>query len=535
MEPRKQGSTDRPIPILLVSSSDHVTPVTGATVTVTLSKDGGAFVAAAGAITERGNGVYWLAGNATDRNTLGALVVYATAAGADPFHGAYTIVPWDPFNGMNLGVSALPDATAGGAGGLPLQDATGAVLADVRFLDGHAPDYYLEPSSGQAYLAVNVQKWTGGDAPGLLSESGVQSALTSQGYTVARAGRLENLDAAITTRLAPTVAGRTLDVAVTGEAGVDFSNLKQATSATTLNNITVPVVTSLSNAPADPAGVTTLLARLTDVRAGYLDKLNVAGTLAHSGNADLFQADVSGLLTAAAYTTPDNAGIAAAATTAARLNTAMELDGAVYRFTTQALEQAPAGGGSGGGFNGSRAVTLNFRDAAGHPVPGVIFAVAGVGAGATDASGSITLGLNDGQYTIRASPQSGVLWPETAITVVGDGTFNLDGQDLAITPAADPGQSTGYLILYDRNGNPAAAATLEYRLVEGPGADGASYPRTTGTTPAADANGLLAVTLVRGGRYQFRRDLGPWVEVMVSDAATTQLPEILGRYTPGNQ
>jgi hypothetical protein len=47
--------------------------------------------------------------------------------------------------------------------------------------------------------------------------------------------------------LQPTVAGRTLDVAATGEAGVDLSNIKQATGATTLTNITVPTVTDVTN------------------------------------------------------------------------------------------------------------------------------------------------------------------------------------------------------------------------------------------------------------------------------------------------
>lgn len=37
--------------------------------------------------------------------------------------------------------------------------------------------------------------------------------------------------------LRPTTADRTLDVASTGEAGLDFDNIKQATGATTLNNI----------------------------------------------------------------------------------------------------------------------------------------------------------------------------------------------------------------------------------------------------------------------------------------------------------
>jgi hypothetical protein len=48
----------------------------------------------------------------------------------------------------------------------------------------------------------------------------------------------------------PTTPGRTLDVAATGEAGLDFDNIKQATGATTLTNITVPIVTTLTNLPA---------------------------------------------------------------------------------------------------------------------------------------------------------------------------------------------------------------------------------------------------------------------------------------------
>ena len=41
--------------------------------------------------------------------------------------------------------------------------------------------------------------------------------------------------------------------------------------------------------------IDTLVARLTADRAGYLDKLNVSGTLAHSDAADTYKADVSGL------------------------------------------------------------------------------------------------------------------------------------------------------------------------------------------------------------------------------------------------
>lgn len=53
---------------------------------------------------------------------------------------------------------------------------------------------------------------------------------------------LSRIDAAVTTRLAPTTAGRTLDVAATGEAGLDFDNVKVASAPTILTNITVPTV-----------------------------------------------------------------------------------------------------------------------------------------------------------------------------------------------------------------------------------------------------------------------------------------------------
>jgi hypothetical protein len=43
--------------------------------------------------------------------------------------------------------------------------------------------------------------------------------------------------------LKPTTAGRTLDVAATGEAGLDFNNINDAAGAHTLTNIRIPLVT----------------------------------------------------------------------------------------------------------------------------------------------------------------------------------------------------------------------------------------------------------------------------------------------------
>ena len=65
--------------------------------------------------------------------------------------------------------------------------------------------------------------------------------------------------------LRPTTAGRTLDVSATGEAGLDLDNIKQATGATTLTNITVPTVTNLTNAPSGGALSTAQDTKLTEI------------------------------------------------------------------------------------------------------------------------------------------------------------------------------------------------------------------------------------------------------------------------------
>jgi len=70
-------------PIFMADTADHLTGATGKTVTVQLSKNGGAFGAASGSIAEVSGGWYKLTANATDLNTEGALVIEASATGCD--------------------------------------------------------------------------------------------------------------------------------------------------------------------------------------------------------------------------------------------------------------------------------------------------------------------------------------------------------------------------------------------------------------------------------------------------------------------
>lgn len=113
---------------LMVLASDHVSPATGLSPTVTLSKSGGSFASPAGAVTEVANGWYKVAGNATDTGTLGPLVLHATGTGADPTDIEFTVVAFDPQIATNLGLSALPTVTAGGAGGLVISGANSGAI-----------------------------------------------------------------------------------------------------------------------------------------------------------------------------------------------------------------------------------------------------------------------------------------------------------------------------------------------------------------------------------------------------------------------
>jgi len=81
---------------LMVQSADHITPLTGATVTVTVSKAGAAFGAPGGTVTAVSSGWYKIALNTTDTNTLGELAFHATATSGDPTDFVDQITDYTP-------------------------------------------------------------------------------------------------------------------------------------------------------------------------------------------------------------------------------------------------------------------------------------------------------------------------------------------------------------------------------------------------------------------------------------------------------
>jgi len=69
--------------VWMALASDHITPASGLTLAIALSKDGGAFAGISPTVTERGNGWYSLAITSADTDTLGDWALSITASGAD--------------------------------------------------------------------------------------------------------------------------------------------------------------------------------------------------------------------------------------------------------------------------------------------------------------------------------------------------------------------------------------------------------------------------------------------------------------------
>lgn len=95
--PRQLNSTTYPVVFFMPQTADGKTGVTGLTVTMWQSKNGGSLEVAAGSVSEIGYGAYAFAGNSGDRDTVGVVDLFAEASGANAWHGHLLITTDDWF------------------------------------------------------------------------------------------------------------------------------------------------------------------------------------------------------------------------------------------------------------------------------------------------------------------------------------------------------------------------------------------------------------------------------------------------------
>ncbi len=104
------------VPLQAFLASDHVTPATGKTIAITISKNGAAYGNPSGGATNAtaiGNGSYYVDLSTTDTGTVGPLFVCGTEASIDQIIAIYSVV-----KAHNAGFDGVPDAVAGASTGL---------------------------------------------------------------------------------------------------------------------------------------------------------------------------------------------------------------------------------------------------------------------------------------------------------------------------------------------------------------------------------------------------------------------------------
>ncbi len=298
------------------------------------------------------------------------VMVTTSAAAASPME--FVLVAYDQHDGVRLGLTALPNAAADAAGGLVISDAGGldadaqradvaAILVDTgTTLDGRLP---------AALVGGRMDSSTGAMAANVLTAAAIASDAGTELGTAVWATTTRELTAGTNIVLAKGTGVTGFNDLSAAQVNTEVdTGIADAALATAANLVTVAgyLDTEIAAILADTNELQTDWANggrldlILDARASqtsvdtiddFLDT-EIAAIKAKTDNLPADPADASDI--AAAFGTVNSTlgaivgyvdtEVAAIKATTDKLDTALVLDGAVYQFTANALELAPAGG-----------------------------------------------------------------------------------------------------------------------------------------------------------------------------------------------
>lgn len=348
-----------------VDSTDGVTAETALTIQkadVRLSKNGGDMAAAsadqgasdAGAAHDE-LGYYDISLNATDTGTLGRLRVMVSESGALPVWRDFLVVPANVYDSLVAGSDTLqgdvtqwtgtnvatPD-TAGypkvtvksGTGTGEVSVTSGVVAANATQISGDATAADNLEAALDGTGGVTITAGLTGDITGNLSGS-VGSVTGAVGSVTGNVGgNVTGSVGSVTGNVGGNVTGSVGSLALQAKADVN------AEVDTAISDAALATAAALATVDANVDAIlvdtgTDIPATLSTI-AGYIDT-EVAAILVDTGTT------IPGTLsTIAGYIDTEIAAIKAVTD---KLDDTLEDDAGTYRFTTNALEQAPSGSG----------------------------------------------------------------------------------------------------------------------------------------------------------------------------------------------
>lgn len=150
--------------------------------------------------------------------------------------------------------------------------------------------------------------------------------------------------------LKPTVPGRTLDVTLTGEAGIDWANVGGQSSAVALSGTTILLTSAYDAAKTAAPTAAQNASQVRTELAAELARIDVATSTRLASGSYSAPLDAAGIRTAVGLASANlDTQLSGISTITGRLGGMIIQDGLVYQFTANALELGPAGGGGGGG------------------------------------------------------------------------------------------------------------------------------------------------------------------------------------------
>lgn len=259
--------------------------------------------------THQVNGMYSLTWDATDTANVGELFFSVVVAGALPVFGTYVVLEEAVYDALFAasapGYVADQPVNATKLGGTTQ---TGRDIGASVLLSPGTGTGQLDLSSGKVLLQATQTGVTIPTVTTITNDVGI----TQTGADKVWSSATRTLTA-FSTALAVSVWDvLTANIGTASSIGLKLKNWvlgsdnKALLSSDAQTGVTIPTVTTLTNAPGDSSGVTTLLSRLSALRAGYLDNLS-AGAVA-------LETSLQGLITTIGASA---AGVAAAVWSAA--------------------------------------------------------------------------------------------------------------------------------------------------------------------------------------------------------------------------
>jgi hypothetical protein len=280
-------STARNVMVFLTDSTDHVTGLAGATLTITLSKNGAAFASITPTVTDRTNGWYSVALTTAHTDTLGDLVLRATATGADPIdlrEQVFAGLPGESVTVSSIGTDVITSTALAAsavteiATGVRSELATELARIDVATSTRLATSGYTVPPTASANATAVRSELT--TELGRIDVA-VSTRLATSGYTAPdSAATIADAvwDEALSGHTTAGTTGKALDDASSGGGGTDWTAGEREQIRNRLGIDGTASAPSATPTLATPASVRTELAvELSRIDVATSSRLATAG------------------------------------------------------------------------------------------------------------------------------------------------------------------------------------------------------------------------------------------------------------------